>query len=106
MGFPLFTPSLTLQKVPRQLRHSQGREVEAVEALCILFLGNYSYAGWESVLGGVVCVSRFSGVACSPDSHVYLCVMGSQASTFPSVSPSAALRGLQHFTENHVIVKF
>lgn len=33
-------------------------------------------------------------------------MMGSQASTSPSVSPSAALRGLQHFIENHVIVKF
>lgn len=29
-------------------------------------------------LGKCACVSRFSGVACSPDSHVYLCVRNAQ----------------------------
>lgn len=120
--------SLFHTKVPgaegsRQLRHSQGREVEATEALCILFLGNYSYAGWESMLGGVVCSPGLSRVLCisrfSVGLHVALTamfiyvlgmssaeMMGSQASAFPSVSLSPAVRGLQHFTENHVIVKF
>lgn len=88
----------------------------------------YSFLEITPVLIGKVCsvglcVTRLSGVLCvsriSVGLHVALTamfiyvlgmpsaeMMGSQASACPSVSPSPALRGLQHFTENHVIVKF
>lgn len=58
-----------------------------------------------------MCIPVLCGVACSPDSHVYLYVRNVQcrgdavqASAFSSVSPPA-LRGLQHFTESYVIVR-
>lgn len=83
-----------MQRVPRQLRHSQGREAEAVEALCILFLRNHCVLLGKVcllVLGGLVCSSELvgilcvaqrgsmcipvlCGVACSLDRHVYMYV--------------------------------
>lgn len=62
---------------------------------------------------GSVCIPVLCGVAWSPDSHVYLYVRNVQCrddgvsglSLSFSLS-SSALRGLQHFIESYVIVKF
>lgn len=66
-----------MQRVPRQLRHSQGREAEAVEALCILFLRNHCVLLGKVcllVLGGLVCSSELSGLVCSSELVGILCV--------------------------------